>query len=478
MSSIIVPQPLHSPAPFVAYGTNPGKCYSDPVLVSEYVGGDYEAADFRSYTSLDYCGKMVQYTPCDPFDSDVVVLYETVASPHPFVLYGPSCYAFAGTVTSAGTRSVVMADAVSPVTSCADPVCTLADPVSSTFAYFDSLTGVQTNVHFEHLDGGTPNFGVGPARTDADGIIPEPGHTLVRLTRGGAALFLTVAGTGLLRVTPGRTLYSKTLVRVRGGATVNYPLGPYTTYQDIPVEPGDRLFLDMRLATGRLAKGFVGARVPVSWTPIVAMPRLYDTIVFDPGGARVISALGFCGRTAREPYAFYDALPASGNYANPANPGGIVTVQGNGDVERLLINHRITGAPDNQHAFASYAGTSLANPMTFRFYAHTRNVDGHGEMDVWTDVDGTLPAYLGVDAARVLVYTGSSYARTAEALDVRRSELTVLPNADSNFLPAVYVALDGELRTVQSQAGSVVLDGKSFARVVADPGLSHTIYTV
>lgn len=472
MSTVLIPQPLYAPAPYVAYGTNPAHCYSNPILVSENAGTTYDALDVRAYAVSDYCGKLIAYTDCSGGNS-LVVAYPAPSSPHPYILYGAACYAYSGTTTSTGTASLTFAGSVTPVTGCDDVLCTKADVNGSSYVYFDSETGQRQAVEFSHLDVGIPHFGVAPRRQDGATSLPEAGSARVQLIRSQVRLGSST-GTGDLVFTFSSTPFSKDLVIERAGVQSVHSLSAYQRTFAASVQPADIFYVRVVGSSGQLPPQAKGAALSVSWVPYVALPRVYDTVSIAQSGT--VLALGFCGLTSHQNYTFYGTLPADVISSHPQNPGGLVTFQGAAEPEQLVIRSRGSGMPDTVTSIPWYGGGSFTSPITVRFYAAIPDLDAHGEMDLWLDSAGTFPGALRVDGYRTLVASGSSYRKTAETGDVARNSLEVASTV--NFLPRVFGASDGELAVVQSQAGTVTLDSKVFLLQGTDQGISYQIRAV
>lgn len=477
MSTVLIPQPLYAPAPYVAYGTNPAHCYSTPILVSETAGTAYDGLDIRGYATSDYCGKLALYTNCAT-SQQVVVVYPTLSSPHGFILYGDTCYAFNGTTTTfTGSIALTMAGSVTPVASCLDTLCTKADPGGGSYVYFDNETGERVAVEFPHLDAGIPYFAVAGRAQDGATTLPAPGSARVAISSSTALRLLgTSTGTGSLNFQFSNASFSKTLVVDRTGVQTRYPMSSDQKSLQVQVQTGDIFYLSVVGVTGRVPSRAVGSVCSVVWTPSVVMPRVYDTAVLALGGA--LGALGFCGLTPYQDYTFYGTLPLDTVSNHPSNPGGLVTVEGADEGEFLVIRNRGSGVEPVDLSLPWYGGENLTAPVTFRFYAVLSDLDAHGEMDAWFGSSGTLPTALRVDAYRALVTNGSSYRKTTEVGDTSRNGVEVITTTTGVYLPRVYGASDGELISVQSLSGTVTVDSKVFAVQGTDRGLAYQIQAV
>ncbi len=477
MSTVLIPQPLYAPAPYVAYGSNPGHCYSTPILVSETAGTAYDGLDIRGYATSDYCGKLALYTNCAT-SQQVVVVYPTLSSPHSFILYGDTCYTFNGTTTAfVGTAALTLAGSVTPVASCNDVLCTKADPGGNSYVYFDSETGERVAVEFPHLDSGIPHFAVADRAQDGATVLPAPGSARVVVSSSTALRFLgTSTGTGNLSFEFSSLSIAKALVVDRAGSWTSYELSAGERTLQVQVQTGDIFYLRLTTATGRVPSRAIGSVCAVTWTPTVIMPRVYDTAILASGGT--LQALGFCGLTPYQDYTFYGTLPLDTVSNHPSNPGGLVTVEGADEGEFLVIRNRGSGMEPVDLSVPWYSGEGLTAPVTFRFYAVVPNLDAHGEMDAWFSSSGTLPSTLKVDAYRALVTSGSSYRKTTEIGDTSRNGVEVISATTGIYLPRVYGASDGELISVQSLSGTVTVDSKVFAVQGTDRGLSYRIQAV
>ena len=469
MSTVLIPQPLYAPAPYVAYGTNPAHCYANPIQVSENVGTAYDSLDVRAYATSDYCGKLISYTDCSGGNS-LVVAYPAPSSPHAYVLYGATCYAYNGTTTSVGTASLTVAGSITPVAGCDDVLCTKADANGNSYVYFDGETGQRQAVEFSHLDVGIPHFGVAPQRQDGSTTLPAAGTARVHLVRSLVRLGSST-GTGDLVFTFSPTPFSKDLVIERAGIQYAHSLSAHQRTFIASVQPADIFYVRVVGASGQLPPQAKGAALLVSWMPYVALPRVYDSVSLGYSGT--VLALGFCGLTSHQDYTFYGTLPSDVVSSHPQNPGGLVTFQGAAEPEQLVIRSRGSGMPSVATSLPWYGGGAFTSPITVRFYATIPDLDAHGEMDLWLDSDGTFPGVLRVDSYRTLVASGSSYRKTTEIGDAARNSVEVASAV--SYLPRVFGASDGELAVVQSQAGTVTLDSKVFLLQGTDQGIAYQV---
>lgn len=468
MSNIVVTQPLHQPADYVAYGTTPNSCYGQPRFLSEYSGTGYDDLLIVGYTDGDFCGKQISYTACES-GSLLTVVYDFAASPHDYIKYGEACYSYAG--TTSGSESFVLAAEVTPVPSCSDIACTPVDPSGPSLVYF-TADGLEAGVFFDHLDTGTAHYGVTPRVVD-DGLNGlSAGRVRFRLTQPRMAL-TTVEGTGTLIFRLERMGFFKRLIQVRSGSETTYKLTAGETTAVVQVEPGDAFYLDASTLTGRLSTFASNAVVEVSWVPYVYQPRHYDTGTLSASGT--LLALGFCGLTTHQTYTFFGTLPVDASTTDLVNPDTTVSVQGGGSPEYLLLRNRSAGQADpTTPALPWYGGEGLSAPILFRFYSGREDRGAHGEMDVWLDTDGTFPGTLSVDPYRALVLDGNSYRKVQEAGDIPRGTLEVA-SSGSFSLPNQYRGTDGQLLTFANSDSTVVYNAGTYTLIGSDPGLSFNI---
>lgn len=468
MSNIVVTQPLHHPAEFVAYGTTPTSCYGEPRFLGEYTGTQYDGLVILGYDDVQNCGKMIEYAPCAG-GASLFVVYDNAATPHNYVKFGASCYSFSG--TAAGSHALVLAANVTPVPGCSDPACTSVDPEGPSMVYY-TQSGQEVGVHFEHLDVGIPHYGVVGRKVDSGLSGLSEGTRRLRFTQ--SRLYVVQAhGSGTLMVRIEKAHFFKRLIVARGGAEIVYKLSAHDERLTVPVETDDILYLDAAGLTGRLQTFAVNALVQVSWEPYVVLPRLYDTGTLGTGG--VVQAVGFCGLTPHQTYTFFGTLPADTSTSGLVNPDTVVTVQGAAQPELLLLRNKGEGDAVASPNLSWYAGESLNAPVLFRFYAGREAQGGHGEMDVWLDTDGAFPDKLSLDAYRAIAIEQLSYRKLHEAGDLRRGTLEVQASDAVFYLPQQYRGLDGQLLTFHSAAGTVVHQGGTYTLIGSDPGLSFTV---
>jgi hypothetical protein len=368
---------------------------------------------------------------------------------------------------------VTLVGSVTPVSDCYDPVCTKADVTGDSFVYNFPSQSLRVAVEFPHLDRGIARWGVVPAAQDAPASAPLPGQAQVSIRRPLSQL-ATITGTGQIVLTMPSTSYVKDILVERGGSFVaTLALGVSTTAATLNVENGDILWLRVEASTGRVPSSAAGKVFKVTWEPVLTLPKLYDTGTLQAAGT--LQALGFCGLTPYQDYVFYGTLPVDTVSEHPLNPASLVTVQGASGPESLVIRNRGSGMQTPESAWPWYAGGALSSPVLFRFYAVNPNLDAHGEMDVWLDSDGTFPSSLKIDEFRALLSDGSSYRKTAEVGDTPRNSVQIASTLTGVYMPGVYAASDGELRSIKSLSPTVASDSKTFVRQGTDQGLSYTI---
>jgi hypothetical protein len=503
-----VPQPLDFPAPLIAYGTNPSRCFHNPVFTTEVakttffpttadttaitadstiftadvtgimVASGSIVVDLLSYSNADLCGTPQLYNECNGA-SDIIVVYPFATSPHSFVSYGSVCYGLVGTLADYGTRTVTLAGSVTPVASCADVICTGSDASGSSFAYFDNETDQQVNVKFDRLDLGIAHYGIAPAKIDPGTNNLSGGQRFVIFSAKPRVLLIgSVPGTGKFKFVVGLFGFTKRLiVQKQSGQQTKYEMGPGHVSQIVDVQAGDAVLLDIGNPFGVLTGRTRGLKTNVTWEPVVILPRKYDEFTFDFSGSSSLIAAGFCGLTNRLAYTLYDSLPVDTSTDSVVNPDNIVTVQSSGSAELVLMRVRAIGdlPPQLPGGLAWYAGEVLSSPVTFRFYTGREAQGAHGEMDVWINSDGSFPGFLNAGQYRVLVSGTSSYRRASTLTDTTRGALRVASGTNSTHLPNVYVGDGGQLITVDSNGSFVIYQGGLFERTVVDPGLSYRI---
>lgn len=501
MSLITVPQPLYAPAPFVAYGTNPGQCYSTPILLSE-IEGTLDNTNLRTYTSQDYCGKMAAYQMCTDVNIRVVVLYENTTTPHPYVKYGELCYGFIGTTTQSQTYPTVLAENVDPVAGgCIDAACTGANVEGESFQYSKVVITSGTNyaaernlrVQFPVVGGLLPKVAVARQSTDFRYRYDnEEGEIRLTLRTGDPLLVHTLSyngflGTERLVVQTGPTAYPKKLLHLRGSTWTTYDMSPQDTQRVIAVLTGDKIYFQAAGHDGRVHAKAKNTSLVISWKPSRIYPRsAYQGNSFGFGSPRQLLGLGFRGRHSYEPYRLYTSFPHIAVCDEPANPSGLFILRASASDRRVLVYNRMRGAPYDLQGAALPEGPISVATMGFEFYAFHPYFDGYGEMDLWysglSDVD--TPISLGLSPDRLL-YRLSGFRVESTTYDLDRNSLFEAGLGSSydwtrptDFLPYVYTAADGEVRSIASREPVIILDGKTFTRGQEDTGRSQTVWTV
>lgn len=481
VEKVTVPQPYQQPAPYIAFGSNPARCFYNPVLTTEYGGTEYDALDIRSYTDSSLCGKWGRYRRCGSPTTILTVVYPTVASPHSFISYDSKCYQYNGTtILSTGSTTFVSVGSVSPVASCSDALCNGSNAAGESYLYRDAETGQQVSVRFPHLDVGVPHFAVSPSVVDSGVSGLSEGNSRILFRQAGRKRISTVSGAGDLQLAFASAAVAKSVLVYRGGALVaSYPLSVSESKLTIPVLSGDDLWLDVS-SGGRVPAKMVGASVVASWAPVVRLPRVYDTGTVSSSGS--VKAVGFCGLTDHQSYVFFGTLPAENMTGDVVNPDTLVTVQGSGSPEYWLVRSRAIGdlTPSAPTGVFPYAGETLNSPMVFKFYA-VREVQGaHGEFDVWLGANGTFPAHLKLDDFRVISASGTSYQRDAQIGDTSRNNVVVTGSPTGIRLPRMFVADDGQLISSDADGvteAAVYIGNKLFTSTgQVDTGLSSQIY--
>lgn len=491
--NIIVPQPFGMPSPYVAFGSNPARCFYNPVISLALVTGTEvstleffgsQRVDLWAYSGTALCGSSYlyddcqrAYAPCGAHSCSLIVVYPVSASPHATVEYGGRCYSYAGSTNAYGTYSVVSAGSVNPVVGCHDPACVDYNASGSVVVYNDTQTFLEVPVRFDNLDRGIAQYGAAPQVIDNgfNGLV-EGSKTLQWWTEPDALVY-TAGGAGTLMLNFGLSGIRKQVVVYHAGSPQVYNTGLGSTRQKITVAAGDSVYIRVADAYGRLPLQYRGLHTIATWQMILFLPRLFDTVVVPYTGNTSINALGFCAYTDDGPYTFYGSLPFYGSMTGPVNPDSIVTVtSATSSQEYVLVAARAQGdiTMTTLQSAGPYAGQLLDGPLTFRFYAAREAFGAHGEMDVWFNTNGTFPAYFKAGAYDSLKLSGTYYRKNSTPTDTLRNSYAVATSASS--WPGVYVGYDGEVLSVQSSAGTVAYNGKVFSNTgTYDPGLSATI---
>jgi len=496
--NVILPQPFGFPAPFVAFGSNPARCFTGSSVFASVSGTNIGSAlytgtsayDLWAYSGTSLCGYsyvydacQTAYAPCAANACSVIIVYPVSSSPHSTVEYGGRCYTFNGSTQSYGTRPVVSVASVNPVTDCHDPACVQYNASSDVVVYNDRQTGLEVPVQFPHLAFGTAHYGVIPEKVDnwASGL--TAGLATLRFRQQPSVLVYTSTGTGEMMFEfnlPGRR---KQIVLDRGGTETVYSPGIGGSRQIIALLPGDKVYLRIIDAYGRLPLQCHNQQVNVRFTPLPSLPRLFDTAVVSYGSASVIRALGFCAYTSEGSYAFYGTLPFSGSMTGPVNPDSIVTVTGQDGQEYGLLTARSVGDVEAVSVgVPDYAGETLTGPFTFKFYAGRGAFGAHGEMDVWLDTDGTFPAYLRAGLYDALELSGTNYRKDSAPTDTHRNSYAVVAADTVDLLqwPCVYIASDGQFLVADLVTDGIAYQSKTYTALgwpvpEFDAGLAYTI---
>jgi hypothetical protein len=474
--SITVPQPLYYPAPFVAFQQDQTNCYFAPRLLYELkIAGT--APPVFPYPDTTNCGKGYSYVSCSGTGT-IAVVFPASASAHSFVNYASACWAFSGSIYDLRPFPQVLAQNTIAVTGCNDVLCTQADVNGPSLGYLDHETNIPVNVQFEHLDRGVPRFGAVKEKTDSGVGNLASGSVRFGLQTSALVPLLTVPDDGVLefRISYPASNYHKQITVQRGSNSIKYEMGVGIESVQIPVRTGDRVSLDY-FQFSRMLQSVSGE---VTWTPIVVLPRLYDTFTVPNSDSTSLRAIGLTGLTKRSPYAFYGSLPADVATSFP-NPDSFITVQGTLTSEMVVVRTRAFGDYTSDIGGRSwYAGQSINGPLTFRFYASREKQGSHGEMDVWMDTDQPFPDMFKVTPWKALAKAPGAYRRNALVGDTSRNALRVDLNGSLTDLvdPQVYAGLiDGERISVGSpDHPALIWNNKLFiASLVVDHGLSCNI---
>ena len=503
-----LPQPFGMPAPFVAYGSNPARCFYNPIprgffeIVGTITGtvagiGTYTstdlftgsfAVDLWAYSDGSLCGYSYAYNTCNSYGTCVghncsmIVVYPVSSSPHPVIEYAGRCFSFAGSTQDYGTRQVIGSGSVVPAFDCAACAGMVVD--GSVVVYNDMQTSLEVPVCFDHIDSGIPYYAAAAQIVDEGRSGLTEGLKVVTLSQANTQVYIA-PGTGSMMFEFGRLSGKPKQVLVdRAGAHTVYNPGMGGTRQIVNLQTGDVVYLRVADPYGRVPLQYKNLRVTVTWHPIEFLPRLFDTVVVPYSGSTTLNGVGFCAYTNEGVYSYYGTLPYSGSMTGPVNPDSIVTVTGTDGQEYNLIQVHAIGDP-NQHELTQlpwYGGQTLYGPFTFKFYAGRKAFGAHGEMDVWFNSDGTFPAYLRAGDYDVLELPGTYYRRNLEFTDTRRNSYAVLDPAYLSALewPTAYVAADGQVIIAAFTASAATYEGKTFnapywPEPVYDPGLSYVI---
>ena len=474
-------QPLGFPAPFIAPFDDSVHCYGSPSYMGEYLGGNTDAFDaVVGFSGTTGCGVAYQYNPCTPaVEQQLAIVFPKDSVPHPAVSYQDNCYGLVGVVGDTSRLIPVLAADVSPVTGCADIICTGSNSLGGSVDYFDQESLQQVTVAFPHMEGdGVPFFGVAPAvASQGYGATPSgsvkwtvgPNPIAIFQALESATLTFTVLPTNLWRE----------LVLTRDQNRQHYRFYPGLKLAQIEVQPGDLLTLEF----GNRTKLYAGQRGSVTWEKHVPLPYLYDSVPFTlPFSTGTILALGFCGINSRQDYSFYGTLGASATMDLP-NPDNIVTVKDNSARSEMVLVHTAQlhemQTPIN---LPSYQGQQLASPVVFNFYAGRTRAGVHGEMDVWLDTDNpNFPPFLTASDFKSLALIASPYRRITRPGDTSRRGLRVALTDPSDLVHSPRIQVDARGRNISvvtSNDNDYVLQGGILYSFTGnyDYGISDTLY--
>lgn len=490
---LLVPQPFGLPSPYVAFASAPAHCYGSPVPVVNINGTQISVAPYvgtynpelRAYADATLCGDSYAYTdcqaayaPCAAYACAIVVVYPHSSSPHDSIEYAGRCYSFSGSTQAYGTMAAVAAAAVNPTSGCHDPACNLFNSSGSVVVYNDTQTGLEVPVTFPRLDLGVPRVGVLPSKQDSwlGGL--TAGKTVAAFHTEPEAVVYTSPGTGTMEFRLGLAGVLKQVVVTRNGARLVTPANAVSAL--LALQPGDSVSLRIADSYNRLPPRYHGLRAPVSWQPVLSLPRLYDTVSIPYAGSSAINAVGFCAYAAQGAYSFYGTLPFNGAVSGAVNPDSLLTVTGGDGLERVLISNRAVGDIDvfTLSDMPWYAGQVLNGPFTFKFYAGRSAFGAHGEMDVWLASAGTFPGYFAAGPYASLVLNGSYYRKDPSPTDTHRGAYQV--TGSTAQWPCVYVSADGQVVSVGTNLPAVAYGNTAFyaptwPTPVFDSGLAFTI---
>ena len=467
--TVIVSQPLYFPAPFIAFGSAPHRCYTLPALIEETTVGNTEP--LIAYTTDGLCGTAYPYVTCDKTGT-IAVVYPYATSSHPFIAYNSECYERQGAWSSPATPvvdtrayTVVGAGSVAPTFFCSDASCTGADANGPSVCYKDNETGQKVNVTFDGLSLGIPRFAVARERIDTGFGTQPNGEIVARFERNPRARIMRTSGAGRIQFKVGLVGFRKKLVVVVNGSEQHYGMEAATSEVVINVLAGAEVYLDLGNEVGVLSARTRGQRTTVRWNPVILLPRCYDIATWAIFGSQTINAVGFCGLTNRQSYSLFDSLPHDGVASGLTNPDSIVTYTTAG-VEHILMRLRVAGEPEPQLPGGAvwYAGQPFSGVGQFKFYTSRDYFGAHGEMDVWFSGAGAFPAYFAVNKFTVLARPAGFYRRTGQVGDTHRNSLRAITSPTGIMLPVIYTASDGEQISIVSNSPAVAYNGKTYVR--------------
>lgn len=464
-------QPLDHPAPYLAFASDQAHCWYDPYFVA--IAGDGTVAinePYLPYSGTSGCGIGYAYASCGSLAA-IAVIYPAAASPHSFVAYGSNCYALSGSVADLRPyETVALVADVTAVASCDDVACTGSDASGDSAWYLDQH-GQRVQVYFPHLNQGIPSYGAAQERMSPGYGRTPPGRLYYNSWAQPIWPIMTAQEAATVDFVMTPLGWTRKLYVRRGTTVTEYSYGLGTVRKRIDLQAGDHVFLQFGSRSTNL-EGYV------DYAKRVTLPAYYDSAVLDTGTASSIRALGFCGFSQVEDYVFFGTLPVETAMSLP-NPDSIVTVTGSGAEEQLLVRTFAYGDRYYPLSWPAYGGEVLNMPVTFKFYAG-RNIAGrHGEMDVWLDLDQSLPGFLKVSRYHVLTADAGQYRVTAQIGDINRRGLRVSSSTEANelLLPRVYATTEGQTIVVVGGGTEIYHDGNVYAVVGTDTGISTQVYT-
>ncbi|MGV0949202.1 MAG: hypothetical protein ACOYB3_00925 [Azonexus sp.] len=484
VTAILAIQPQHFPSPVVALAENRSRCYHNPSFVrtiTENYGTVFSGigeAVYGSYAfpvELATCGVSYQYESCNG-NEQIVVVNES----SPTVYYGGQCWTNPQVVINYGTDLLVVAGTnVTPVSGCADIMCSGSDANGATVTYTDQQLGHTVNVEFNNIGIGVPYYGVIPEKIDDGESGLKPGQVTIAFDakHRTQTIIQSVSAPGRLAIQVSLKGHQKKLVITRWGTDTVYPLGQGENSLFLDVMAGDKVW--MELASNRASTAKVSGRVTgfVRWKSAPLSLRRYDEVQLNYVGATAVRAVGFCGIAARTPYVFFGTLPVEDQSVYP-NPDTYLTVQGATGPEQVLVSSFAQGErlPPGPKNTVAYDGGNVVGPLTFRFYTGRGSAGAHGEMDVWLDTPGQFPDALAAGRYSLLVRPDNWYRRTAQVGDTRRSALTVALPGVPYTLPGVYASSEGAVVVAEGPlAPSITSNGTNYSLTGTAYGLAYQV---
>jgi len=471
-NSMTVPQPLYSPAPFIAPASQVTHCFCNPCIVTAWIGTLPSYPPFVAYQDNTYCGVAWAFTPCSGTGTPLVVPYPDATTPPDVISYGGTCWGNQGILSDTTGYVLVARGSVAPVFDCQDVTCTGSDPNGMIVRYRDHETNRDADIWFNHLDNGVPHFAVTPQTYDkGDGGLTT-GSVSFSAHKQTEEMILVSPGTGELLFTIRPSGHTKQLISYRGGSPMIFDLAAGVEAAVISVIPGD--IVTLRLYSSKKV------HFSVSWKPFVDYPRLFQTGTLS--GTTAIRSIGFTGLTTRSPYQFYGTLPADVTLAE-VNPDNILTVTAQGTEYVLIRAQAMSDAPAALPLHSVwYDGTStLAGPLVFSLYGGRKETGLAGEMDVWINTAGTFPGAFKVSDWKTLVKPGDPPRRSGPIGDVTRNSLRVTNDPPSFYeYPVAYVSSNGDRLVVAGTYRPLtrVIGGTTYGFGGTCPGLAYSVLDV